>query len=118
MNAFEALSVVMMLVVLLSLAVLCVEAFQATKKVRAKDGESVLRTARRFAAALVVCCVCYAAGRALFNYGAQDEPSMLWCLVNGAKDGLILAVGGALAYYMFRKKGLALKEENQSDLGE
>ncbi len=118
MTVFEALSVVMMLVVLLSLAVLCVEAYQAMKKARAKDGEAVLRASRRLAAAMAVCCICYALGRALFNYGAQEGTSMLWCLVNGVKDSLFLVVGGALAYHMFRKKGLALREENQSDLGE
>ena len=112
------LSVVMMLAVILSMAVICVQMFRVVQRSRAKDGEAVLRENRRLASALVVCCVCYAAGRALFNYGDQDGASMLWCLVSGVKDSLPLAVTGVCVCYMSRKKGLALREKTKSDLGE
>ena len=87
---------------------------RVTKKIREKDGGAVLRENRRLAAALTALCVCYAVGKGLFDYDTKENLPILWCLINGVKDVLLPAVCGRAACHIFRKRGMALQEENQS----
>ena len=107
------------MVLMLAAAALLVTAFRLisriTKHIREKDGGAVLRENRRLAAELAALWVCYAAGRGFFDYGTQENTSILWCLINGVKDVLLPAVCGGAACHMFRKRGMALQEENRAD---
>ena len=104
---------------MLAAAALLVSAFRLisriTKHIREKDGGAVLRENRRLAAALTALCVCFAVGTGLFDYGTKENISILLCLVDGVKSILLPAVCGGVACHIFRKRGMALREENRSN---
>ena len=108
-------SVVLILAVVPLLVMCFLLISRSMKKLREKDGGAVLRESRRLAAALTALCVCYAVGKGLFDYGTKENVSILWCLISGVKDVLLPAVCGGVACYIFRKRGMALQEENQSN---
>ena len=108
-------SIVLILAAVPLIMMCCLLISRIMKKLREKDGGAVLRESRRLAAALAALCVCYTAGRGLFDYGTKENASILWCLINGVKDILLPAVCGGVACHIFRKRGMALQEENQSN---
>ena len=108
-------SIVLILAAVPLLVTDCLLISRIMKKIREKDGGAVLRESRWLAAALTALCVCYAVGKGLFDYGTKENVSILWCLVNGVKDVLLPAVCGGVACHIFRKRGMALQEENQSN---
>ena len=111
-------SIVLILAAVPLLVTGCLLISRIMKKIREKDGGAVLRENRRLAAALTALCACYTVGRGLFDYGTKENISILLCLINGVKDVLLPAVCGGVACHIFRKRGLALQEENQLNLGE
>ena len=109
------ISIVLMLAAVPLIVMCCLLISRSMKKLREKDGEAVLRESRRLAAALTALCVCFAAGTGFFDYGTKENISILLCLVDGVKGILLPAVCGGVACHIFRKRGMALREENQSD---
>ena len=108
-------SIILAVLLLALLVMVLVQTCRVVKRIRKKDGEAALRENRRLAAALAALCVCYVLGRTLSGYINRDGASVLECFIGGVKDVLFLAVCGILACCVFWKKGMALKEENQSD---
>ena len=108
-------SVVLMLAAVPLIVMGCLLISRIMKKIREKDGGAVLRENRRLAAALTALCMCYAVGNGLFDYGTKENISILLCLVDGVKDILLPAVCGGATCHTFRKRGMALQEENQSN---
>ena len=110
---------VVSIMLMLAMVPLLVAAFRLIsriqKKIREKNGGAVLRENRRLAAAWVAICVCYVVGRGLFDYGTKENVSILWCFINSGIRTVLFAAIMGVACHTFRKRGMALQEENQSN---
>ncbi len=124
MSLLEELTVPLCFSLMLALAAFaliaasCVLISRASKRLRERDGQGVLRESRRMGWALAAFCLCWTAGQLLFDCAVREDASIGWSLLGSVRDLFLLAAAGAWVCRMFHRKGVELIEENQPDLGE